>query len=666
MLKNYKNTYFHAYFSFTLTIVFFLTLSRLALSFWLSQRVTDVDGWLTIFLQGLRVDIATLCLLLAIPLLISIAISGAHSLFPIWKRITQFWLSLLAFVFLYMEMATPSFIIEYNIRPNRLFIEYLIYPKEVFSMLVKSHLLELILITTASIMTFIISWNKLGVLIQKTNKINWRWRPLIFMFTFVFLLLGGRSTLGHRPLNPAMVSFSTDPLINSLILNSLYSTAFSAKQMLAEDKNNHIYGFLSDKKIIQTIRKFEGLENSAILNKNIPTLHHQVASYKGKKKNLVIILEESLGARFVGSLNGLPLTPNLDKLSAQGWFFNSMLATGTRSVRGIEAVITGFTPTPDRAVVKLSKSQNNFFTIAELLKRKGYYTEFIYGGEAHFDNMKSFFLDNGFEHITEEKDYINPKFIGSWGASDEDLFTKAHKKFQRLESNNQPFFSLVFTSSNHSPFEYPKGRIKPFDKEYHTRNNAVKYADWALGEFIKQAKSSNYWKDTIFLIIADHDANAGSHRTGLVPPKSFHIPALILGEGIEHKIDNQIVSQLDMPPTLLSLIGVDNENPMIGKDLTLTNKKNNRAIMQYGQNFALLENDFITVLQPHKKALKFQFNHKKFASKKIGFASKNEAEKALAISSWGKLAYHQHLYHLPKSNKYTTRQNKNKIIQSTN
>ncbi|MDO9735186.1 sulfatase-like hydrolase/transferase, partial [Glaesserella parasuis] len=151
-----------------------------------------------------------------------------------------------------------------------------------------------------------------------------------------------------------------------------------------------------------------------------------------------------------------------------------------RSVRGIEAVTAGFTPTPARATVKLTKSQNGFFTIAELLRRQGYSTSFIYGGEKHFDNMASYFYGNGFETIIDEKDYKNPKFVSTWGMSDEDLFDKAHEIFTELAKGDKPFFSLVFTSSNHDPFEFPDGKIEWFDKEKQTRNNAAKYADYAL------------------------------------------------------------------------------------------------------------------------------------------------------------------------------------------
>jgi len=646
----------HVY--YLLAFLAILSASRLSLSVWLQERVSGVGHWLYILLQGVRIDVASLSIIILIPCIVSVLVSNKGRFTILWTIFVRLWLSIFAFVFIFLEFATPSFINEYNIRPNRLFIEYLIYPKEVFSMLLKSNLLELLMALFISSGVAWVTWNKIGKLTLLIKPVGWKWRPLVLVLAFFILLLGGRSSFGHRPINPSMVYFSSDPLVNSLILNSTYSVGFAAKQLFSEESKRSIYGNLPEEQTISVVREIKGLNDDAYFDPSLPTLSKQVASYKGQPKNLVIILQESLGARFVGSLGGLPLTPSFDQLSSEGWFFESMLATGTRSVRGIEAVMTGFTPTSDRSVVKLDKSQKDFFSIAEVLRRNGYHTEFIYGGESHFDNMKSFFLGNGFDYITEEKDYENPNFTGSWGVSDEDLFNKADEKFTKLANLNKPFFSLVFTSTNHSPFEYPPNRIEPYDEKVNTRNNAIKYADWALGEFVKKAKKSNYWENTVFLIVSDHDARVQGAE--LVPPKSFHIPALIIGKDIPVKKDTRLVSQIDIPVTLLSIAGIDNQNPMLGRDLSKNNPDRiERAYMQYGQNFAFIEGDKAIILQPGKKALRYHFDKSNFKLTFDSEASQEEKEKALGVSLWGKLAYFKRYYRTDDAESSSDMENKN-------
>ncbi|MFZ6039931.1 LTA synthase family protein [Vibrio natriegens] len=594
---------------FSLFSLAFLSLSRILLLFWQSDRIESFQDLIYILGQGVRVDFATLCWLFILPALLSALLPLKGKIGNGWKWILRLWMVAGLWILVYMELATAPFIQEYDLRPNRLFIEYLIYPKEVMSMLWTGYKLELFIGAAGTAITLILGWKWSKKLTDSAQQIHWKWRPLLAILVVLIGVAGARSSLGHRPLNPAMVAFSSDPLLNDLTLNSSYSLLFAVNNMKSEKSAEQFYGKMDSQKMLEVVR--ESSKKSDFNPELLPTMNHNSATYKGKPKNLVILLQESLGTQFVGSLGGLPLTPNLDKLTEEGWLFTQMYATGTRSVRGIEAVTTGFPPSPSRSVVKLSKSQTGFFTIADLLKNQGYHTQFIYGGEANFDNMKTFFFGNGFEQIVEEKDYRNPGFVGSWGVSDEDLYNKADEEFERLSKDDKPFFSLVFTSSNHSPYEYPQGKIEQYDENYMTRNNAVKYSDYALGTFFEKAKKSGYWDDTIFIVIADHDARVSG--ANLVPVKHFHIPALIIGKGIEPRKDDRISNNIDMPPTLLSLIGVDAKSPMIGRDLTKPlAREDERAMMQYDKNFGYLTRDNLVVFSPGEKVttLSYDFENK--------------------------------------------------------
>ncbi|MCX9132691.1 LTA synthase family protein [Aeromonas veronii] len=626
--------------------LFSLSFSRIALGIWQLERVDAVAGWQEMLLQGIRVDLATLCWVWGVPAMLTLLLAGPHAIGWGWLQLMRVWLTVGLWLMLFLEISTPSFVTEYGVRPNRLYVEYLIYPKEVFAMLWAGRKAELLLAVLFSGAVLTGGWWLSGRLVRGLSFPRWYLRPAFALLILAIGFLGARSSLGHRALNPAMVAFAEDPLVNSLTVNSAYSLFFAIKQMGAEEDAGQFYGEMTPQKVLEVIRKESGRPASDFNSDLLPSQTFNQASFRGKPKNLVILLQESLGAQFVGSLGGLPLTPNIDALSQQGWAFEQLYATGTRSVRGIEAVLTGFTPTPAQAVVKLGKSQTNFFTIADLLKQRGYDTSFIYGGESHFDNMRSFFLGNGFTTIVEQKDFDNPVFKGSWGASDEDLMAKADETFKALHKEGKPFFSLVFSSSNHDPFEFPDNRIELFEQPKETRNNAAKYADYAIGEFFKRAKQSEYWKDTLFLVIADHDSRVSG--ASLVPIPRFHIPGVIVGDGIAPRKDPRIVSQIDMAPTLLSLMGISADYPMLGKDLTrMPADWPGRAIMQYDKNFALMRGKDVVILQPERAAEGYVYDD---ANEKLTLAAQPDAlkEDALGLALWGSMAYQKSLYQTAK------------------
>ncbi|WP_424409301.1 LTA synthase family protein [Pasteurella sp. PK-2025] len=637
--KHHRMVLFPIFF-FVAVNLFVFTLSRLGLSLWQADRVSAVDGWLSLFVQGLRIDIVSLCYLFGLPALLTVLLYHHNRLGCVWRKILRVWLTVGSVFILFMEIATPAFIETYDFRPNRLFIEYLIYPKEVFSMLFEGHLLSVVISLVVTGFATVFYWKLAGWAVKNLTSPSWTFRPLMALLVIAVAFIGARSTFAHRGINPAMVAFSSDGLVNSLVLNSGYSVIYAAQQFKDEGNAATLYGKMDTYEMLSIVKKSRGRPESDYISTKYPTLTRNQATYQGKPKNIVIILEESLGAQFIGTLGGLPLSPEFDKLAQEGWLFENLYATGTRSVRGIEAVTAGFTPTPARAVVKLSNSQHGFFTIAELLGQQGYHTSFIYGGEKHFDNMASFFYGNGFQEIIDELDYQQPKFKATWGVSDEDLFDKAHETFTKLHQAGKPFFSLVFSSSNHDPFEFPDGKITLYEQPKQTRHNAAKYADYAIGHFFKLAKQADYWKDTLFLVIADHDSRVGG--AALVPIKHFHIPALLLGDHVEVKRDPRLVSQIDMPTTLLSLAGVSGDYPMIGYDLTKAEDPN-RAFMQYDQTLAMMKGNEVVILAPKVEAKGYLYDKQsnRFTETTLSPELKKEA---LAHSLLGSYLYKHRLY----------------------
>lgn len=642
-MKNTRSSLFPIVIFVFINLIIF-SLSRLGLSLWQMERVSSVNGWETLFLQGLRIDVVALCYLFGVPALFTIFFHTSS----LWKKILRIWLTFGSVFILFMEIATPAFIETYDYRPNRLFIEYLIYPKEVFSMLMEGHLSAVIFSLVFTALSTLVYWKISGWAVKDLRPMSWKVRPIMALVVIGVSFIGARSSLQHRGINPAMVAFSSDGLVNSLVLNSGYSVIYAAQQFKDEEKSSEIYGKMDTDEMLRIVKLNRNRSMNDYISEKFPTLTKNTATYQGKPKNIVIILQESLGAQFIGTLGGKPLSPNIDKLAKEGWLFENIYATGTRSVRGIEAITTGFTPTPARAVVKLNNAQNNFFTIADFLGKQGYETSFIYGGEKHFDNMAGFFYGNGFKTIIDQQDYKNPKFTSTWGVSDEDLFDKADETFTKLQNEGKPFFSLVFSSSNHDPFEFPDSKIELYEQPKATRNNTAKYADYAIGHFFNLAKKSNYWKDTIFLVIADHDSRAAG--ASLIPIKNFHIPALILGEGIEPRRDKRLVSQIDMPTTLLSLAGVSGNYPMIGYDLT-QNVNPDRAIMQFDQTQALMKGNRDVVIQMPNKTAQGYYYDKKTETLTEKSLSEEIKQEALAYALLGSYLYKNRLYQSGDENK---------------
>lgn len=630
---------------FFLSVLVILSVSRIALVLWQWQRVIDADGLWRILGQGVRMDTAIACYLLLLPAILAVLLPTRGRVGNIWRHTQLALLALLGGVLVFMELATPSYIDQYGVRPSRIFLEYLIYPREVFSTLWGAYRSQLIISAGLVIAVVVLIWRYGQRLIATALPWRWHYRLLALPLVVFVMFVGARSSFEHRAANPSTVAFSGDPLVNDLPLSSTFTMLYAAYSTRHESDAEGVYGGdMPVDDVIARVRAAMLVPAGEFIDPRFPTLHRSRPTHRARHpQNLVIIVEESLGARFVGALGGLPLTPELDKLSREGLWFTQLYATGTRSARGLEAIVAGFPPTPATAVLKLSKAQDDFYTLARTLAQQGYTTEFIYGGESHFDNMSGFFLRNGFERVIDERSYPQPVFRGSWGVSDEDLFDRAHDEF--LAHGEKPFFALVFSSSFHSPFEFPDGRITLYEQPKNTDHNAVKYADFALGRFFQKAKRTPYWDNTLFLVVADHDARV--FGASLVPVDRFRIPGLILGKSIAPARYVKPASQIDLAPTLLSLLGVEAEHPMIGHDLTkLPRHHPGRAIMQYENNHAYLKGDKVVIHEPHQSPRHFRYEHGQLVETS---ADDDLAQEALAHALWSSLAYHERQYRGPLS-----------------
>jgi len=336
--------------------------------------------------------------------------------------------------------------------------------------------------------------------------------------------------------------------------------------------------------------------------------------------NVIFICVESLSAEFLGHFgNDKNLTPNLDSLLQKGISFENLYATGTRTVRGMEAYTLSIPPSPGRSILK-RENNRNLNNIGDVFTSKGYSKSFIYGGDGYFDNMNNFFGGNGFDIVDRGRGYLfgdsftakrtniddsEVTFENAWGVCDEDIYNKVIKEADKNYTENKPFFNFIMTTSNHRPYSYLENKI---DIPSGTgRDGAVKYSDYAIGEFINLAKTKPWYKNTVFVIAADHCASSAGRQELNVA--KYHIPALIFNlPSVKCTKINTQCSQIDLFPTLFGYLNWNYKSSFYGKDVNNITQNNNRAFIGNYRKLGLLKGNKLTVLSDQKKYSFYTWN----------------------------------------------------------
>ena len=329
-----------------------------------------------------------------------------------------------------------------------------------------------------------------------------------------------------------------------------------------------------------------------------------------RPRHVVLITVESLSAEYLGSYGSRQgLTPRLDELARHGVQFDRVLASGTRTVRGLEALSLGTPPVPGQAIVRRPNNEH-LSTMGELLEELGFATHFVYGGYGYFDNMNAYFAGN--DYVTHDRTDF-PKesvsFENVWGVADEVLFNNSLSLLDKAGNNGKRFFMHIMTTSNHRPFTYPDGRIdipSPGGRE-----GAVKYTDFAIGQFIDQARKHPWFDDTLFVIIADHCASV-SGKTEL-PVAKYHIPLILYGPKlVKPSHYSRMVSQIDVPPTLFAILGVEGDDHYFGNPVHEQTLTGERAFISNYQSLGYYKRDILTVLKPKRKIESYRIDPKTF------------------------------------------------------
>lgn len=530
------------------------------------------------------------------------------------RLLTKFSYGFFVFLITFSFLAEVTFWNEYQRRFNFIAVDYLLYTYEVLENIHQSFSLPLligiiILITYSSIH---IAKKKKGYLHTFQNQDSFKTK--IFPAMCCFAVLG----VFHFHIKNTQAEIFSNINENELAKSGLYS--FFAAYKSNELNYLDFYPTISDKQLYPNIRKLIETKNDSLTGVAKSIQHYVKNKGAEKTPNVIFIGLESLNARFMKRFGSTKNTTHaIDSLAKKSIFFTKLYATGTRTIRGLEAITLSIPPTPGRSIIKRDNS-DHLYTIGEIFKQKGYTRSFIYGGDSHFDNMTHYFSYNGFDIIDRKKAYRlqedlptrrtrieddQVNFENAWATCDADVYNTLLKVADLQHETKQPFFNFVMTSSNHQPYTYPDGVIDiPSGKN---REGAIKYADKTFEDFFKEATTKPWFKNTVFVIMADHCAySAGRTELNI---ENHHIPAYIFNLKHETPVEvNKLSSQIDIFPTLFGYLNWSYTSFLFGKDISKMTPEDERAFIGNHRKIGLLKNKQFLVLETNKTHSFYDWN----------------------------------------------------------
>jgi phosphoglycerol transferase MdoB-like AlkP superfamily enzyme len=606
---------FKLLFYFVKTFIVLSTLIRLIFVIWVFKELEfSLIQIGKTFLIGFLFDLGTVSFF-ALPYALYLLVFPRRWHGSVFDRIvTWFAYSLGLVIFLFSFFAEITFWEEFKNRFNFIAVDYLIYTYEVVKNINESYpipwLIAGILILTAILLFMTVRRGVFMATFQSKNTFREKLFPTL-------LVLGTVLVFAFFVKNKDAEQFE-NRYTNEIAKTGIYSffAAFRNNELSYAD----FYKTLPIKEAFAEVKTEFKDRGDSLLFPEKELIYRNISntdSLPEKRPNVIFICVESLSAKFLGSFGNTDnITPTLDSLAGHSVFFTNLFATGTRTVRGMEAITLSIPPTPGRSIVKRENNQQ-LFTIGEVFRQKGYNRNFFYGGDGYFDNMNSFFGGNGFnivdrgrgflmdESITTTRTNIEDDevtFENAWGIADEDIYNKVIKIADEAHSAGKPFFDFVMTTSNHRPYTYPEGKIDiPSGSG---RSGAVKYTDYAIGEFLKNAQKREWFKNTVIIIMADHCASSAGRQE--LDIKNYHIPALMLNlpNTPPQKVD-KMASQIDIFPTLFSLLNWNYATNLYGTDILKMKPAEERAFVGTYRKLGLLKADGKVMVLGDQRASNF-------------------------------------------------------------
>lgn len=575
--------YISLYF-FTVLLIFILQKPLFMLYNGSIEKGFGFADYMQVMIHGASLDAATAGYLTAFPFLL-VLISIWFRKFPLKKILYGYYIlaaALISIIFV-VDMALYTF---WGFKLDASVFLYIDSPKEVLA----SVSVGFILLRVLAILLLIAlnSW----VLLKITPSVLTATRKRI-AGTAGMLLLGGvlfiiiRGGVTESTSNIGQVYFSNEPFLNHSAVNpdfSLLSSMGKSQDFASE------FNFFDEEK---RAALFDGLYPTTDGDSIIQVLNT-------KRPNILIILMEGFGGAFVEPLGGLPdVTPHFNRLSKEGIFFTNCYANSFRTDRGTVCTFSGYLGLPTASVMKIPAKSRTLPAIAEGLSKAGYKTDFLYGGDINFTNMKSYLLSTGYQRLTANTDFsLAEQTSNAWGVNDDITFEYLYNQLRNRKEEG-PWHTAFLTLSSHEPFEVPYHRLE--DKI----PNAFAYTDECLGKFIDRLKQTPAWKDLLVICLPDHGFYYPREGSNAMP-RFYHIPLLWLGGAVKQPMQvDKIMNQTDLAATLLGQLGLEHTAFTFSRNVLGSDYKYPFAFYSFNNGFSFRDSTGVTVFDNNSGSILF-------------------------------------------------------------
>lgn len=575
--------YISLYF-FTVLLIFILQKPLFMLYNGSIEKGFGFADYMQVMVHGASLDAATAGYLTAFPFLL-VLISIWFRKFPLKKILYGYYIlaaALISIIFV-VDMALYTF---WGFKLDASVFLYIDSPKEALA----SVSVGFILLRVLAILLLIAlnSW----VLLKITPSVLTATRKRI-AGTAGMLLLGGvlfiiiRGGVTESTSNIGQVYFSNEPFLNHSAVNpdfSLLSSMGKSQDFASE------FNFFDEEK---RAALFDGLYPTTDGDSIIQILNT-------KRPNILIILMEGFGGAFVEPLGGLPdVTPHFNRLSKEGIFFTNCYANSFRTDRGTVCTFSGYLGLPTASVMKIPAKSRTLPAIAEGLSKAGYKTDFLYGGDINFTNMKSYLLSTGYQRLTANTDFsLAEQTSNAWGVNDDITFEYLYNQLRNRKEEG-PWHTAFLTLSSHEPFEVPYHRLE--DKI----PNAFAYTDECLGKFVDRLKQTPAWKDLLVICLPDHGFYYPREGSNAMP-RFYHIPLLWLGGAVKQPMQvDKIMNQTDLAATLLGQLGLEHTAFTFSRNVLGSDYKYPFAFYSFNNGFSFRDSTGVTVFDNNSGSILF-------------------------------------------------------------